>query len=189
VIQYLDTLAAAANDVCVAFVYCRYTEPMAVRDILAALVRQLLERYPHLLSVIEPMYKKHDLERTKPSQRDLIGLIRHICTLFRISFFSIDGLDEALYDEQFDLLETLTSIKANFIITSRPLVRLKDVLPNAEFFEVAAEDGDIELLVSQHIDRSPDLRQILKSEEGRKQVIKKICESSRGMYVASLFVA
>ncbi|KAH6901008.1 hypothetical protein BKA70DRAFT_1312034 [Coprinopsis sp. MPI-PUGE-AT-0042] len=43
VIKYLEDLAQASSDTCVVFVYCRYTEPMKVRDILAALVRQLLE--------------------------------------------------------------------------------------------------------------------------------------------------
>ena len=181
VIKYLDDLASTSSDICVAFVYCRYTEPMSVRDILLALVRQLLERYPYLLPIVEPMYQKHTLHNTKPDQSELVDAIRHICRQFRVALFSIVGLDEALYDEQFDLLETLSSVQANFIITSRPLVRLKDVLPNAQFFEIAAEEGDIELLVSQHIDRSPDLLQILNSEEERGQVIKKICESSQGM--------
>ena len=66
VINYLDDLASQFSDVCVAFVYCRYTEPMAVRDILAALVRQLLERYPQLQSAVDPLYKKHTLRNTQP---------------------------------------------------------------------------------------------------------------------------
>ncbi|KAH6902882.1 ankyrin repeat-containing domain protein [Coprinopsis sp. MPI-PUGE-AT-0042] len=189
VIKHLQALAQASTDICVAFVYCRYTEPMKVRDILAALVRQLLERFPHLLSAVEPLYAQHDLEGTKPTQSELIDVIRGVCGCFRMAYFFIDGLDEALYDEQFDLLDTLKSVPANFFITSRPLVRLKDVLPNAEFFDIAAQNEDIELLVSQHIDRNPDLRLVLAADEQRERVIKKICESSHGMFLhASLMV-
>ncbi|KAH6908186.1 hypothetical protein BKA70DRAFT_292551 [Coprinopsis sp. MPI-PUGE-AT-0042] len=188
-IEHLQDLAKASPDICVTFVYCRYTEPMEVRDILAALVRQLLERHPHLLSMVEPIYAKHDLEKTKPTQAELINIIRDIYSRFRIAFLFIDGLDEALYDEQFDLLDTLKSVRANVFITSRPLVTLKDVLPNVEFFDIAAKGEDIELLVSQHINRSPNLQQVLAVDGQRELVIKKICESSRGMFLhASLMV-
>ncbi|KAH6912483.1 hypothetical protein BKA70DRAFT_1144339 [Coprinopsis sp. MPI-PUGE-AT-0042] len=189
VIKHSEDLAEASSDICVAFVYCRYTEPMKVRDILAALVRQLLERFPHLLPVVEPLYTKHNLQKTEPTQGELINVIRKICSCFRIAYLFIDGLDEALYDEQFDLLDTLKSVPANFFITSRPLVRLKDVLPNVEFFDIAAQNRDIEILVSQQINRNPDLQQVLAREEQRAIVVKKICQSSHGMFLhASLMV-
>ncbi|KAH6908077.1 ankyrin repeat-containing domain protein [Coprinopsis sp. MPI-PUGE-AT-0042] len=189
VIEDLQARARECSDICVAFVYCRYTEPMKVRNILAALVRQLLERFPHLLSSVEPLYLQHELEGTKPSQKELIDVIRGICSHFRTAYLFIDGLDEALYDEQFDLLDTLKSVHANFFITSRPLSRLKDVLPNAKFFNIAATEEEVELLVSQHIDCNPDLQQVLATDAQRERVIKKICESSQGMFLhASLMV-
>ncbi|KAH6902869.1 hypothetical protein BKA70DRAFT_1111911, partial [Coprinopsis sp. MPI-PUGE-AT-0042] len=168
VIEHLEDIAQASSDVCVAFVYCRYTEPMKVQDILTALVRQLLERFTHLLSEVEPLYTKHNLRRTKPTQLELMNVIRKICSCFRIAYLFIDGLDEALYDEQFDLLDALKSVRANFFITSRPLVRLKDVLPNVEFFYIAAKEQDIKLLVH-HISRNPDLQQVLpRSNRGKR---------------------
>ena len=182
----MEQVVKNSNDVCLAFVYCRYTEPMSVRDILAAVVRQLIERFPHLSSFVEALYTKHNLEKTKPTQHELLDVIRGICSCFRIAYFFIDGLDEAIYDEQFDLLATLRSIGANFFITSRPLIRLKDVLPNATFFDIAAQNEDIKLLVSQQIDRSPDLRQVLVTEEARERVIVKICESSCGMSATAI---
>ncbi|KAH6902747.1 ankyrin repeat-containing domain protein [Coprinopsis sp. MPI-PUGE-AT-0042] len=187
--DHLETLSESLGDICIGFVYCRYTEPMTVRDILAALLRQLLERYPRLVSIAEPMYTKHHLRQTTPTQAELVDAIRCICAVFKKAYFSIDGLDEALDDEQFDLLDTLTSINANFIITSRPLALLKDVLSNAEFFDISAQEGDIELLVAQRIERNPGLRHILVTDEDRDRVIKKVCKSSQGMFLhASLMV-
>ncbi|KAH6902875.1 ankyrin repeat-containing domain protein [Coprinopsis sp. MPI-PUGE-AT-0042] len=184
-----DSEDHALSDICIGYVYCRYTEPMKVRDILAALVRQILERYPHHLPTVKPLYTKHDLQRTSPTQSELVDVIRAICKSFKIARLFIDGLDEALYDEQFDLLATLKSVPANFFITSRPLLRLNDVLPDVKMFDIAAQNTDIELLVSQHIDRNPDLRQMLVADEQRVRVIKKICQSSHGMFLhASLMV-
>ncbi|KAH6902735.1 ankyrin repeat-containing domain protein [Coprinopsis sp. MPI-PUGE-AT-0042] len=164
--DYLETLSQSSGDICIGFVYCRYTEPMTVRDILAALLRQLLERYPRLVSIADPMYTKHHLRQTTPTQAELVDAIRCICAVFKKAYFSIDGLDEALDDEQFDLLDTLTTINANFIIKE-----------------------DIELLVAQRIERNPGLRHILVTDEDRDRVIKKVCESSQGMFLhASLMV-
>ncbi|KAH6902858.1 ankyrin repeat-containing domain protein [Coprinopsis sp. MPI-PUGE-AT-0042] len=191
VIQDSEDHAQVSSDICVGFVYCRYTEPLKVRDILAALVRQLLERYSHLLPVVEPLYAKHSLQRTNPTQSELVNVIREICKRFtkKTARFFIDGLDEALYDEQFDLLNTLKSVPANFFITSRPLLRLNDVLPNMKMFDIAAQNADIELLVLQHIQRNPDLREVLVEDKQRRRVIKKICQSSHGMFLhASLMV-
>ncbi|KAH6902843.1 hypothetical protein BKA70DRAFT_1304774 [Coprinopsis sp. MPI-PUGE-AT-0042] len=188
-IQYCEELAQASSDTCVAFVYCRYTEPMKVRDILAALARQLVERFPHLLPVVEPLYAKHDLQRTKVTQSELIYVICEIFKCFRIAYLFIDGLDEALDDEQFDLLDTLKSVPANFFITSRPLALLKDVLPNVEFFDIAAQLDDIKLFVSRHIHCNPGLQQVLATDEQREMVITNIFESSRGMFLhASLMI-
>ncbi|KAH6891566.1 ankyrin repeat-containing domain protein [Coprinopsis sp. MPI-PUGE-AT-0042] len=78
-----------------------------------------------------------------------------------MAYLFIDGLDEALYDEQFDLLDTLKTVPASFFFTSRPL----------------------------HIDRNLDLQQVLATDGQRGSVIKKICESSCGMFLhASLMV-
>jgi ankyrin repeat domain-containing protein 50 len=181
VIDYLNSLADASSDICVAFVYCRYTEPMTVREILAAVVRQLVERYPQLTPMVEPMCAKHQLQKTKPTEKELICLIRDICAAFRVAYIFIDGLDEALPDERFDFLDALKSIKANFMITSRPLHILEDVLPNAAFFDIIAREEDVELLVAQRIERSPGLRRLLCDEEKRRQVIAKVCEASQGM--------
>ena len=154
---------------------------MAVRDILAALGRQLLERHPALLSIVEPLYKKHSLEKTAPTQRELLDVIRTICNHFRIAYFFIDGLDEALPDDQFDLLDALKTVKANFFITSRPLIQLEDALPSAQFFDIAAQNEDIEILVADRITRNPSLSKVLATEDARQQVIQKVCESSCGM--------
>ncbi|KAH6908094.1 ankyrin repeat-containing domain protein [Coprinopsis sp. MPI-PUGE-AT-0042] len=189
VIKHLQSLANASGDICVAFVFCRYTERMEVRDILAALVRQLVESYPRLRSLVEPMWEEHQTQSTVPTQQELLGVVQQICATFRIAYFTIDGLDEALPDDQFNLLQALRLIKANFLLTSRPVVLLQDVLPQAAFFEIIAHEEDIKLLVDQRIESSPDLHQLLERHSAKREVSKQICSTSHGMFLqASLLV-
>jgi hypothetical protein len=168
------------SGVCVAFAFCRYTEPVSVTEILAALVRQVLEQCPSLLRLLRPLYERHTLHGTKLTQQELQDLLRQFSSVVRIAFI-IDGLDEASYDTQFDLVEAIASLKARFLITSRPLDLLKSAVPDAVFFEVTARVEDIELLVSQKIQRDPRFAGLLEKHKLKNEVVTKVAKNSGGM--------
>ncbi|KAH6908127.1 ankyrin repeat-containing domain protein [Coprinopsis sp. MPI-PUGE-AT-0042] len=168
--------------VCVAFAYCRYTEPVSVTEILAALVRQLLGQCPPLLQFVEPLYQRCSLQGMKLTQKELLGLLRQFSRVIRVAFI-IDGLDEASYDTQFDLVEAIASVKARFLITSRPLDRLRSAIPDAVFFEVVAHAEDIELLVAQKIQRDPRFARFLEQHKLKNEVVAKVTQNSGGMFL------
>ncbi|TFK27701.1 ankyrin [Coprinopsis marcescibilis] len=186
VIEHLQEISKHNQSVCVAFAYCRYTERIPITTILAALLRQILERYPSVLPFVQALYERHNLEQTQPDQGDLITVLLEIATsgLFSSSFFVLDGLDEASVDVQFDLIETLESLPIRFLLTSRPLDLLKDQVPGAVFFNIAASDADIAVLVEEKIDRIPTLRRLLRQNGNLKgEVVAKIMEKSSGMFL------
>ncbi|KAH6908137.1 ankyrin repeat-containing domain protein [Coprinopsis sp. MPI-PUGE-AT-0042] len=166
----------------VAFAYCRYTEPVSVTEILAALVRQLLEQCPPLLQFVEPLYQRYSLQETKLTQKELLGLLRQFSRVIRITFI-VDGLDEASYDTQFDLVEAIASLNARFLITSRPLDRLRSAIPDAVFFEVVAHAEDIGLLVAQRIQRDPRFAKFLEKHKLKNEVVTKVTQNSGGMFL------
>lgn len=171
--------------IALAFAYCRYTSPMPVQQILSALIRQLLERYPFLLPLVQPLYEEHRREKTKPSKNQLLDLLRDISKIFDTLYCVLDGLDEATEDDQFMLLDALSSVKANFFITSRPLESLRSLLPNARFFTIVAHDEDIQKLIDQKITQSPRLTGMLDTRaEGlshRETIVTKIIQKAGGM--------
>ncbi|KAH6908116.1 ankyrin repeat-containing domain protein [Coprinopsis sp. MPI-PUGE-AT-0042] len=168
--------------VCVAFAYCRYTEPVSVTEILAALVRQQLEQCPSLLQFVEPLYERHSFQETNLTQKELLGLLRQFSRIVRVVYI-IDGLDEASYDTQFDLLEAIASLNARFLITSRPLDRLRSTIPDAVFFDVAAQPEDIELLVAQKIQRDPRFSKFLEKYKLKNEVVANVTQNSGGMFL------
>ncbi|TFK19104.1 hypothetical protein FA15DRAFT_223380, partial [Coprinopsis marcescibilis] len=153
VIEHLQKLVveSESNDICLLFAFCRYTERLMVIDILLAILRQLLERHPQVLPYVKPMYERHKREGTRPSEAEVVDLLRQIATsgLFKKTFYILDGLDEAASDIQVDLLEILSSLPVHFFITSRPLDSLKDIVPDARFLTIIASDPDIALLIDQ----------------------------------------
>ncbi|KAH6890071.1 ankyrin repeat-containing domain protein [Coprinopsis sp. MPI-PUGE-AT-0042] len=169
-IDFVLDWASESNDTCIAFVFCRYTEPTPVRDILAAVVRQLVERYNYLLPMVTPLYSRHELEKTQPTQKELESLLKWIISPFCRCFFFIDGLDEAVPDTQFDILDATGATK--------------EVLPQATFFNVVAKEHDLALYIGERIDRSPALRGLLQKQDGaREKVVQRIIANSRGMFL------
>ena len=140
------------KDTLVAFVYCRYTEALSIRDILASLARQILEDHDHLAPLLEPLYERCTLRDMSPTQPELLALLSAFSNSFPSAHYILDGLDEAPTDIQFQLVEVLASLGGNLLVTSRPLPFLMDVVPGAAFFDIVADDVDIKHLVSQKVE-------------------------------------
>ena len=162
-IEYLEKLVKESSDSCILFAFCRYTEKLLVIDILLAILRQLLERHPQILPFVKPMYERHKREKTRPSEAEVVDLLKQIASsgLFKQIFCILDGLDEAASDIQVDLLDILSSLSVNFFITSRPLDSHKDLVPTAQFLTIKASNPDIALLIDQKLHRMLALRKLL----------------------------
>ncbi|TFK18864.1 ankyrin, partial [Coprinopsis marcescibilis] len=174
------------STICVLFAYCRYTDQIPVKEILAALIRQLLERYPATFQLIRAMYNRHHRENTHPPESELFELLKEIADskIFSKIYCILDGLDEAASSvHQVDILEYMVSLKVNFFITSRPLAALKKYVPHAVWFDIITKDGDIETLVVQRVAKSPVLSELLEDEELKKEVVTMIKDASSGMFL------
>ena len=149
-------------------------------NILAALVRQHLERDPPLLSVVDTVLARHRLEKTSPSQADLLAMLKDFSQRVDRSFHVIDALDELPPTMRSELLKLLTSIGANIFLTSRPLESLKAVAPNATYVDIVAQDDDLTLLKSEKIDSNLEFSTLLDDNGVRPKVIDSIVEKSAG---------
>jgi ankyrin repeat domain-containing protein 50 len=180
-IQTLQEEATTYNMLCVAFMYCRYSEPLSTADILAAVLRQLLETHQRLAPLLQPLYSQLTLEKTRPSRVELLNILAEISKEFRFNAYVIDGVDEASKDTQTELLEAFLSLKGNLLITSRPLPFLKLVVPNARFVDARASDKDIELLISHKIESNYAMRTLIGTAGVKEQIIEKIKQTAHGM--------
>ncbi|TFK27259.1 ankyrin [Coprinopsis marcescibilis] len=189
VINHLRKRAKVNKKILVAFAYCRYTDPFPIKIILAAIIRQILEDYPLTVVFVKPLYEKHKLRNTRPTEGELIELLTTIFTseMFDQRFLFVDGLDEATSETQFDILDTLCKLPLNTLFTSRPLPLLKDSVPEAIFFDIIVRDADIERLISEKVRGMKTLAKLLEQDGWRERVLKAVLKKSSGMFlVASL---
>ncbi|KAH6892839.1 hypothetical protein BKA70DRAFT_1536643 [Coprinopsis sp. MPI-PUGE-AT-0042] len=166
VIRYLGQVERTSEGtICVAYVYLRYSEPLAIRDILESFIKQIVERHPDMVSLVETLYALHKRERTRPTQQDLVGLLSQFAALGKTLIFVLDALDELRAEDRPVLLGLLTSLSAKLFITSRPLETLQHRYPQAQVFEIAARPSDIDLHIREFLRHSSDLVELLEGSD------------------------
>ncbi|TFK16757.1 hypothetical protein FA15DRAFT_629219 [Coprinopsis marcescibilis] len=189
IIDHLLQKAMANKRICVAFAFSRYTDQFTGDKVLGGLLRQVVQDHPATLAFVKPMYDYHHQRKTRPSQKELLDVIRAIFNsdLFDEKFCALDGLDEAFEDTQVDVLDALADLPANLLLMSRPLPLLKDRVPNATFIDIILHEADIIQMIEDKIGRMPRLRNLLEKGDWKEKVVKAVLERSSGMFlVASL---
>ncbi|TFK16423.1 hypothetical protein FA15DRAFT_743910 [Coprinopsis marcescibilis] len=185
IIDHLLQKAKANKRICVAFAFSRYTDQFTGEKLLGGLLRQVVEDHPSTLQFVKPMYDHHCLRRTRPSQKELIDVLRAIFNsdLFDERYCTLDGLDEALDDTQVDVLDAFSNLPVNFLIMSRPLPLLKELVPEATFIDILVHDADIEQLIEEKLRRTRKLRNLVEKDDWKERVVKTIVEKSSGMFI------
>ncbi|KAH6892840.1 hypothetical protein BKA70DRAFT_837847 [Coprinopsis sp. MPI-PUGE-AT-0042] len=184
VIRYLERLERTSDGaICVAYVYLRYSEPLAIRDILESFVKQIIERHPDVAPTVESIYALHKRERTRPTEKDLAGVLSQCSANGKTLIFVLDALDELRAEDRPVLLRLLVSLEAKLFITSRPLETLQRQFPQAQVFDIAARASDIELHIRDALRHSPELVALLEGSDFEERIIEAIVRKSSGMFL------
>jgi hypothetical protein len=164
-IQAVENRAkASTTPICIGYLYIRYSDKtrLTVRNLLEVLVKQTVERHPAALELCVEVYERHIREKTEPSRREVIGLLKRLTSeLSLTTFYFLDALDEAPAEIRVDLLDTLASLNVKLFITSRPLNGLEDRFPQTHRFPIRARDQDLDVHISKEISQSMELQAIL----------------------------
>ncbi|KAH6894763.1 hypothetical protein BKA70DRAFT_1160657 [Coprinopsis sp. MPI-PUGE-AT-0042] len=184
IIRYLEGLENTSGGVmCVAFVYLRYSEPLAVRDILESMVKQIVERHDDLIPFIEALCAKHRKEGTKPSQQELREVLEKFVGVGKTLFFVLDALDEMRVEDRPVLLGLLASLSVRVFITSRPLAVLQQQFADVEVFDIAASPSDLDLHIKHFLRHSPEVMALLQGTDLEEQIAETVHRKSGGMFL------
>ncbi|TFK21252.1 hypothetical protein FA15DRAFT_672753 [Coprinopsis marcescibilis] len=189
IINHLTQKAKASKRICVAYAFSRCTDLFTCRQVLGGLLRQVVQDHPLTLSYVRPMYERHLRRGTRPSQREVLEVLRDIfeSDLFDEKFCTLDGLDEALTDTQVDILDALSELPVNVLVMSRPLPLFKELVPEATFIAIKVHKADIEQLIDETLRKNKLLRHLLENEGWKERVLQTVVKKSSGMFlVASL---
>ncbi|EAU81222.2 ankyrin repeat domain-containing protein 50 [Coprinopsis cinerea okayama7 len=172
------------HKICVLYIYNRYNEALSIGDILKWFILQILQRHSRdLVDFVKPLYRRGRLERTSPSDEDLMNMLLRLEGHFDRIYYVVDGVDEVDRKYQFDLILALGQLQGNLIFASRPLEDLRTELRNAKYVNLLAQDEDLRLLIDDRLRRYKGLRRVLESHLYREEVIAMIAEKAAGMFL------
>ncbi|KAH6909867.1 ankyrin repeat-containing domain protein [Coprinopsis sp. MPI-PUGE-AT-0042] len=188
VIRELEARAAVQGSrICICYVYIRYSDraDLTVRNVLEILVKQTVERHPGCALIAEEVYVRHVRERTQPTEAELLQLLHQFTEAATATFYFIDALDEAPDRIQVDLVKKLASLNVRLFITSRPLKAVEARVPDAHCFSIIAQEGDLDIHITQEIARSRDLADLLERTGSslREEIVSLVKSKCGGMFL------
>lgn len=175
--------------VAIVFAYFRYADHYSTRDILASLVKQLVELSPSLPSYVEQTYDDHKRKATCLSEDEMLGLFLRLLQLFTRVYVVLDALDEMSDNYGINLVNRLSSIPVHLLLTSRPLDLSLALPEHTTTLHIGAQtERDIELFITKNVEDNLLLRRLLQGDETlRFMTHAKLKEKSQGMYVDYIF--
>ncbi|KAF3918254.1 Ankyrin-1 [Orbilia brochopaga] len=142
-----------------AFVYCNFQQQheQSVEDLVASLLKQLVQGLPELTDSIRSLYNKHKGKQMRPSFHEVTEVLQSVASIYSRLFIIIDALDECqtspgcrarLLGEIFGLQ---TNHRANIFATSRTIADVKEIFEGSMTLEIRAMEEDIQRYIDSHI--------------------------------------
>lgn len=188
-IDYLVSTFCSQEDVGVAYIFCDYKtqNEQTPLNLLASLLRQLLEQKLSVPEEIRVLYKKN-----RPSLDKVFESLQLIASSFLRVFVVVDALDElqqhgrSLQTWLSKLCEAQATKSVNLMLTSRDIPRVTENVQSNVRLEVRASDEDVERYVDGHLDELP--RFVSKSPKMQQTIKDAIVSTVDGMCVPSTFL-
>jgi Cdc6-like AAA superfamily ATPase len=173
----------------IAYIYCNFRQQQQQKptDLLASLLKQLIQRRPSMPECITALYKRHCNERTRPSLEEISKVLHAIVKDYSKTFVIIDALDECqnsdgdrrkLLSEIFDL-QVDTGIC--FLATSRCIPEIRKEFESSISVEIRASEDDVQRYLDGHMSQLPSC--VSRSGDLQEEVKTEIMKAVDGMYV------
>lgn len=173
VINNLDERFKQEFDTAIAYLYFDYKRlaEHAIENLLASLVKQLIQRQPSLHTQVQGLYDSHQYKGTRPSLIELSKALQAAVRTFKRVYFLVDALDECIDGRiRTQLMSYITTVqareKSGIFATSRFIPEILSDFQGKLPMEIRATDGDVRRYLEDHmaelplcVQRSPQLQQ------------------------------
>jgi hypothetical protein len=150
----VDDLCAkfqGGSDTCVAFIFCNFRRHPDQRfeDLLASLLKQMIQQQPSIPDDIKQLYGHHKKRRTRFSADELSRMLQATTKLFSRNFIVIDALDECQKANgcRRSFVDDLFNLRANYGVnlftTSRFVPEILDIFKIHTSLEIRAHGDDV----------------------------------------------
>jgi hypothetical protein len=191
VIEHLYTRFQNDSSIGIAYLYCNFRRQHEQKpeDLLASLLKQLVQEQPSIPESISSLHKRHRDKRTRPSFEEISKALHSVVTDYSKTFIIVDALDECQVSDggrrRFlsEIFSLQTRTGANLFTTSRCIPEIMNEFKEATLLEIRASSEDIRKYLNSHMSQLPSCA--LKSRDLQEKVRTEIVQAADGMYVPS----
>jgi hypothetical protein len=191
VIDHLYALFENKDNVSITYMYFsfRRQHEQTLPNLLASLLRQLVETQPSIPGVVSVLYEQHRLKGTRPSVNEIFRALLSVAGTYSMVFIILDALDECpYYDNGRDMfLSRIFHLQgecgANLFVTSRPYPDLVDQFEGSRRIEIRPSDRDIRIYLES---RTSTLPHVVSHDAAlQEEIVTAIEMAAQGWYVFS----
>jgi len=181
-------------DIAVAYIYCNFRrrDEQKADDLLASLLKQLIQMRSALPEGVKALYDRHSDQRTRPSLDEISGTLQSVSAMYSRVFIVIDALDECQTSNNCrarlltELLKVQTWSTANIFLTSRSIPEIAEIFERRISLEIRASEEDVRRYLDGHMSRLPGF--VRRSPELQENIKTGIIQSVQGMCVISTHI-
>lgn len=189
VIDDLITRFSVEKDVGIAYLYCNFRrgDEQKPDDLLASLIKQLVQRQSSLPDNVKALYHHHTRKQTRPSFEEVSKALTLIAAMYSRVFIAIDALDEYRGSNAdwsrflSEILKLQGNTGVNLFVTSRPIPEIIENFAESLSVEIHASNEDVARYLDSQIPHMPGI--IGRSPHLHDEVKNEIIKSVQGMYV------
>lgn len=188
VIDNLTTRFGNDENICVAYLYCNFRrkDDQKAQDLLASLLKQLVQSRPSLPETVKSLHGWHKDKRTQPSFNEILTTLQSVAALYSRVFIIVDALDECQVSdgcrESFlrELFKLRDKCRANLFATSRFIPEITDRFERSTSLKIQASSEDVQRYLDGHMFRLPGF--VRRSPELQEEIKTAIIKAVDGMY-------
>lgn len=190
-VNELTTRFGNNKSIGIAYIYCNFQrqDEQKAGDLLANLLRQLVQGRPSLLEDVKSLYDKHKDKHTQPSFDECLKALHSVTVMYSRAFIIVDALDECQASDgccsRFlsEIFNLQARSRANIFATSRFIPEITERFEGSMSLEIRASKHDVQRYVDGHMLQLPSF--VGRNLDLQEEIKAKIVKAVDGMYVSS----
>jgi hypothetical protein len=186
VIDRLYALFGNKANVGIAYIYFNFRRQHGrdVSDLLASLLRQLVQTQPSIPGVVRVLYEQHRPRGTRPSINDIFNALLSVAGTYSMVFIILDSLDDGGHNLFLShMLHLQGECGANLFVTSRQAPDLTGRFEGIRCIEIKPSDRDIRIYLESCMSTLPPV--VSHDAALQEEIVTAIEMAAQGSYVFS----
>ena len=188
-VDHLEQICKGENTG-IGYLFCVHNGAnQTTNNFLGTLLTQLALQNDVLLKAITSCHVHHSRYKTRPTPKELSGLLHLQIQQFDKVYIVIDALDECpeLDQTRKCLISEIRGLlpEVSLLVTSRDIPSIKSMFQQDTHFQIRAQEQDVKLFIESQLKQRAELAELLEDHDDvRSRITATVLEKSNGMSVS-----